>query len=275
MTSADGSWRERLSAYYPRWTVCVDAGAQHPEKLNPKAQVAQDVALAQALLDAPEDAAPDAGLYRVWANTQCLVVTRREERLPTFAAAAHASAARGWPVVVRDSGGTTVPHAPGTLLLTLLLPRRRTEDTPISEPRADEVFTLLCEPVIEAMARLGVTATYGAVPNSFCDGRFNLVVDNRKIAGTAQRWRGGLPRYPVRDGFIMAHLALYVDADMHVATHAVNNFLADAGSPEAFDPGQMITLGEALQLKGAGYALPRLRETFREALVEVLRAPLG
>ncbi|NBB86851.1 MAG: protein ligase [Bacteroidetes bacterium] len=273
MASADGSWRERLSAYYPRWAVRVDADVQRPEKLNPQAQVAGDVALAHALLDAPEDVAPHAGLYRVWANTQCLVVTRREERLPSFAGAVHASAARGWPVVVRDSGGTTVPHLPGTLLLTLLLPRRRAADPPVPEPRADEVFTILCEPVIEAVAGLGVTATYGAVPRSFCDGRFNLVVHDRKIAGTAQRWRGGLPRYPVRDGFIMAHLALYVDADMQAATHAVNTFLADAGSAEAFDPEQMITLGDALRLNGADDAVPGLHETFREALVEVLRTP--
>lgn len=273
MAAATSDWRERLRAYYPPWDVRVDAGAEPPD--NPQAQVAQDVELARALLASSGDAAPPPALFRIWTNAQSLVVTRREERLPSFAAAAQASATRGWPVVVRDSGGTTVPHLPGTLLLTLLLPRRHAEDPPVPEPRADEVFTLLCEPVIEAMARLGVTATYGAVPRSFCDGRFNLVAHNRKIAGTAQRWCGGLPRYPVRDGFIMAHLALYVDADMHAATGAVNAFLQEAGSDGTFDPGQMITLREAMRLGGTRDRSSGVLRVFRERLVEVLRAPLG
>lgn len=272
MASADGTWRERLQAYYPRWVVRVDTDELRHGGPNPQAQVVQDVTLARALPDALKDGAARAALYRLWSNTQCLVVTQREERLPSFGAAARASAERGWPVVVRDSGGTTVPHTPGTLLLTLLLPRRRAEDPPVPEPRADEVFTLLCDPVIEAMARMGVTATYGAVPRSFCDGRFNLVAHHRKIAGTAQRWRGGLPRYPVRDGFIMAHLALYVDTDMHAATSAVNTFLQEAGSTDAFDPGQVITLREAMRLDGVEESSSDLPQGFRERLVEVLRA---
>lgn len=265
------SWRERLRAFYPTWDVC-DEEVPDESSQSPQEQVARDVALARERLRAVEEDERPPALFRLWSNTRCLVVTRREQRLPSFQAAARASAERGWPVVVRDSGGTTVPHTPGTLLLTLLLPRRRAEDPPVPEPRADIVFTLLCDPVIEAMAHMGVTATYGAVPRSFCDGRFNLVAHNRKIAGTAQRWRGGLPRYPVRDGFIMAHLALYVDTDMHAATRAVNTFLQDAGSTDTFDPGQMITLKEAVRRGGAGDPSSDVLRIFQERLVGVLRA---
>ncbi len=265
------SWRKRLLAFYPIWDV-RDEVVPDDSSQSPQEHVARDAALARERIRAagPDERPP--ALFRLWSNTRCLVVTQREERLPSFAAAARASAERGWPVVARDSGGTTVPHTPGTLLLTLLLPRLRAEDPPVQEPRADTVFTLLCDPVIEAMARLGVSATYGAVPRSFCDGRFNLVAHNRKIAGTAQRWRGGLPRYPVRDGFVMAHLALYVDTDMHAATRAVNSFLADTGSSEAFDSGQMISLREAMRRSGAGDPSSDVLRIFQERLVEVLRA---
>ncbi|MCB1385934.1 MAG: hypothetical protein KDJ80_08325 [Nitratireductor sp.] len=34
-----------------------------------------------------------------------------------------------------------------------------------------------------------VTAHSAACPGSFCDGAWNVVVEGRKLAGTAQRWR--------------------------------------------------------------------------------------
>ncbi len=255
------SWRGRLRDRYPPWTVLDD-----PPLDDPAAQVARDAELAAAVAR-PLDAPVAAPRYRVWTNRRCLVVTTRERRLPAFEAAAAASARRGWPVVLRDSGGTAVPHLPTTLLLTLVLPRR-----PAPEPRADEVFALLCEPAIEALADLGVSAGYGAVPRSFCDGRFNLVVNGRKIAGTAQRWRGGLPGHPVRAGYVLAHLALYVAADMRAATAAVNAFLQDAGSTDSFDPAAMTTVkAEAPHLAGDEDDRTLLVRV-RAALLAVLRA---
>lgn len=219
---------------YPRWAVLDDA-----LRADPAEQVAQDAALGATRATSLEAPVP-APLFRVWTNRRSLVATKREKRLGRFEAAAEASARRGWPVVLRDSGGTIVPHTPGTLLLTLILPRRAAP-----EPGADVVYQWVCAPVIEALARLQVEATYGTVPRSFCDGRYNLVVQGRKIAGTSQRWHGGLPGHPVRPGFVLAHLVLYVADDMRVATGAVNDFLEDAGRGEAFDPEAMTTVRDA------------------------------
>ena len=240
---------------YPPWEV-VDDGL----RADPAAQVAQDPALGETVaapLDAPRTPAP---LFRVWTNRRCLVVTKREKRLDRFAAAADASARRGWPVVLRDSGGTAVPHTPDTLLLTLILPRRAAP-----EPGADVVYQWLCAPVIEALATLQGEATYGSVPRSFCDGRYNLVVQGRKLAGTSQRWRGGLPGHPVRPGFVLAHLALYVAGNMSAATGAVNDFLEDAGRAQSFDPAAMTTVRDAVPVL-ADDALARVRD----ALLDVL-----
>lgn len=162
-------------------------------------------------------------IYRIWRNRRCLVATRRESRLPRFAPAAAAAAERGWPVVTRISGGTMVPHLPESLHLSLLLPR-----LPAPEPDTEQVYRFLAEPVRETLLRLGVTSRYGTIPRSFCDGRFNLVAGKRKLAGTSQRWTGGLPGHPVRPGFVLAHLTLFVEGDMAEATRAVNRFLAEA-----------------------------------------------
>jgi len=253
------SWQRTLRDLYPPWDVVDD-----PVQSDPATQIGRDAELAAAIARAPDGLAT-APLYRVWTNRRCLVVTKREERLDGYAAAATASAARGWPVVLRDSGGTVVPHLSTTILLTLILPRRAAP-----EPRAEAVFDLLCAPVIEALAVLDITADYGAVPRSFCDGRFNLVVGGRKIAGTAQRWRGGLPGHAVRAGYVLAHLVLYVAADMDAATDAVNQFLRDAGRPNALDPEAMTTVQAAAPAHLAALSGMALHERVRHTLVDVL-----
>ena len=60
---------------------------------------------------------------------------------------------------------------------------------------------------------------------SFCDGRFNLAVAGRKLAGTAQSWRrvAGVP-------VVLAHAVIVVDADPQALTEAANAFERDLGS---------------------------------------------
>lgn len=58
----------------------------------------------------------------LWQGPQCLIVTRKDTRLPRYQAACEQLAAEGWPVFVRDSGGTAVPHGAGILNLSLMLP---------------------------------------------------------------------------------------------------------------------------------------------------------
>lgn len=238
-SATESDWRALLEAFYPPWKVLDD-----PHLRAPHDQVGEDLRLAEQVRAEPGPGVAGP-LYRVWSNRQCLVATRREERLPDFDAAREASEARGWPVVLRDSGGTVVPHLPSSLHLTLLLPRLDT-----GEPGTDEVYRMLCEPVRQVLTSIGLDTTYGQVPRSFCDGRFNLVSGSRKLAGTAQRWRGGIPGHPVRPGMVMAHLTLWVDGDMVGATRAVNRFLEEAGGNGGFDPAATTTLAEVARASG-------------------------
>lgn len=50
-----------------------------------------------------------------------------------------------------------------------------------------ESYFLICQPLIQWMAEMGVHAYCSYVDGAFCDGDFNLVVNGKKIAGTAQR----------------------------------------------------------------------------------------
>lgn len=206
--------------------------------------------------------------YRLWENGRALVVTAREQRLPSFAAAAAESAAEGWPVVLRDSGGTAVPHGPGILQVSLLLPQSR-----LSAHALEGIYRALCEPVRSALGAWGVDSDYGEVPGSFCDGRFNLVSGARKIAGTSQRWRGGIPPSSRPDGSVVAHMVLFVDADLAAATEAVNRFYRAAGSDLRFDPDAVVTAARRVAESGAaGIAGQGSADALRDRIAGAARA---
>lgn len=80
---------------------------------------------------------------------------------------------------------------------------------------------------MQILRQRGTDPTYGAVEGAMCDGAYNIVVNHRKLAGTAQRWRrakANSERYAV-----LGHLALSVDADHSAACHIVNEFHASVG----------------------------------------------
>ena len=207
---------------------------------------------------------------RIWENPRALVVTARESRLPTFDVASAALAADGWPVVLRDSGGTAVPHGPGILEVSLALPLDR-----LPAHALEAIYAALCEPVRVALAELGVETGYGEVEGSFCDGRFNLVGDGRKIAGTSQRWRGGLPPSHRPDGYVLAHMVLFVDADMGSATETINRFYARAGSDRRFDPGAVVSAADLLRARHgeSGDLTRRVRDGIAKAARRLAAAP--
>src|ERR1700754_3969122 len=85
---------------------------------GPGASAESDIAGEMALLDDVLDA-PARGLLRLWRTSPCLGVTPLLAQRPDCAGAAGASAARGWPVVVRRTGGGPVPQTSGTLNVSL------------------------------------------------------------------------------------------------------------------------------------------------------------
>lgn len=125
-----------------------------------------------------------------------LVLPAAVMRKPQMQAAAAEAQSAGWPVVTRHSGGGIVPQGPWTLNLAMILPAG-------GGVRLEDGYRLICGAVIEALARFDVRADTGARAQTFCDGAWNVLVAGRKIAGTAQRWRG-TPDGPV----VLAHAAL-------------------------------------------------------------------
>ena len=175
---------------------------------------------------------------RIWRNRQCLVATVKESHKPGFAAACTASALKNWPVAVRRTGGTCVPHGPGVLNLALVYPR------PLGvEWSMEDSYKLLCAPLRRLMESYALAVKTGEVPGSFCDGKFNLHVDKRKLVGASQRWKGN----PALAGsVILSHACLLVDLDLLEATARINQFYRSCGYSQQFEPYACATLRECV-----------------------------
>lgn len=193
------------------------------------------------LHDCARDGQPRAHL---WQAPQCLIVTRKDTRLPHYEAACQQLAAEGWPVHVRDSGGTAVPHGAGILNLSLLLPRTTTD--------LAHYYRLLGAPLLTLLAEYGLAGSYDFVPGSFCDGQYNLVIGGRKITGTAQRWLA-----PGQDhqGAVLAQAMLQVAGDVDEGTKMASRFYELAGGELRFMTGTSTTLARCIDWRGGDEAL--------------------
>lgn len=138
---------------------------------------AEGIAHEAALL---QSARPAMVLWR--ADEPAVVLPEALARQAEFAAAAEKAADHGWIVATRRSGGGLVPQGPGTLNLALVLPCLDSFTT-------DDGYRLICGAIAEALTRFDITSSTGTRKNAFCDGAWNVLVQNRKLAGTAQRWR--------------------------------------------------------------------------------------
>lgn len=201
------------------WTVWVDAAP-----LAPQEKVAREEALLGAVASGRLGA-----VLRLWTNGPSLVLGRSEARRLEQSGQL-ASRFGHVPVLVRPSGGTAVPHGPDDLSITLCYPVRQV-------PVAPEVgYRLLLAGLKLAFQRaLGLEAGSDWVPGSFCDGRFNLVVGGRKVAGTAQAQRRGA---------VLVHATVMVGGEGAARLRQVAAFYRQVGLEGPWDERSVASLSE-------------------------------
>ena len=198
-----------------------------------------------------------------WEAPLGLIAPRSYRRYAGLAQVQADFSRRGVAVELRPSGGGVVPQGPGILNMSLAFP--------VSQPigsLSDAIYQQLCAILQAALAGLGVRAEAGAVAGSFCDGRYNLAVGGRKIAGTAQYWR----RRGANGHTVLAHAVLIVDANPVAATGLANAFEAALGSGRAYDPDAVTSVALSLPGKDAdpGRGLSSIvRDALRRALARL------
>src|SRR5690242_1330537 len=135
---------------------------------SPGTSAEADIEAEMALLEAAL-ADPAQPILRLWRTHPCLVVTPLLAHKPEFRPAADASAARGWPVVVRRTGGGPVPQGPQTLSISLATAHPREQASGI-----DAVFAQFAGWLCDALRACGLAPEIGEVEGSCCPGRYDI-----------------------------------------------------------------------------------------------------
>ena len=196
-------------------------------------------------------------------SDRALVMPRRLNRLPGFEAACEISAAAGWPVLLRETGGEPVPQSASTINIALVYAPLRSEG---DLNRIESGYRRLCDPICQLLDELGGTSSLGEIDGAFCDGRFNVNLDGRKMVGTAQRWRQS------QDGSRpvgLVHGALLLDDERDSMVAAVNCFNEACGLEQRVRAQSHIALHEKF---AAPDALGRLDALYRQSLAEMFGA---
>lgn len=222
--SEDFSMAETIYRQYREWRVLVEASTDYsPLVYGLEEAVGEAVA---------REAEPPT--LRIWRGPQALVVAKKDVRTARAVDAANMMRQVDWPVYVRQSGGTAVPHGPGTINFSLFLPRPRVMVWTI-----DDIYRALGLPLsLMLQTTYGLHPYFGEVPGSFCDGRFNVVVQGKKVVGTSQVWKGGPAGLSSkRPGYILAHATLLTTVDREQVVTALNAWyeLAEGTKPVYID----------------------------------------
>lgn len=185
-------------------------------------------------------------VLRVWHCNQSLIATPKESRMDGFKQAQQTLGRAGWPIHVRRTGGSCVPQGPGVLNFSMIYGDKDGLDI-------EDSYLLLCKPLLAFLSQLGLSAGYGSVPGSFCDGRYNLQIQGRKVVGTAQR-----RRKDAKTGtcYILAHACILVDLDLAEATGKINELYRLGGSSTRFEEQACTTLVDALSKQNSSAPAP-------------------
>ncbi|MFK7890348.1 MAG: hypothetical protein AB8B63_05995 [Granulosicoccus sp.] len=157
-----------------------------------------------------------------WHTDQCLVVPLSMANRSSHSEACQQMQASGWPVVVRRTGGGVTPQGPGIVNVAVAY-----APDPVESPTVQGVYEFFCTPPVRALKQVGLDAGTSSVRGSFCDGKYNVVVAERKVMGTAQRWTRIRSTHVRR--VVFAHALILLDADISAAADAINRFYRISG----------------------------------------------
>ncbi len=221
---AAGRHRHPSDACAAGWQIVV-AGDPEPAEIGLRRQ--------HALFDQIAAGARQQTIL-IWRSQPALTVTRSQTRWPGFAAATARLAVLGWPVLVRRSGGGVFPIGPGTVQIAMMA------RYPLGEISMDRVYDELGLLIGAALADFGVVARVGKTPGAFCDGRHDLAVGCRKIAGLAQHWQLCGPG----ERCVAAAASVLIDADIEALAAIVARFHTLCGQTIDIRTQAMTTMGD-------------------------------
>ena len=145
----------------------------------------------------------------------------------------------GWQLAQRKTGGSPVPQAPGVLNLSMAYPWP--SELELSTAKS---YQLLIDILALWLANYGVSAKTGEVDGAYCNGAFNLSINNQKFIGTAQRICRTSAVNSSRKIAVLAHAFILIDPNITNLIDAVNQCYLQSGHTEVFSRDAMTSLTE-------------------------------
>jgi lipoate-protein ligase A len=178
----------------------------------------------------------------IWSMPQGIVVPKSISSKPSFKKACETMASLNWPVHVRQTGGDLTPQAPGMINISYIFSEVWHEKTSI-----EAAYKKLCDPITEYLNKTyDINAYTSSVEGAFCDGKFNIVVDGLKIAGTAQKWRRFKNQNKEDCLAVLGHVALLADVPIHQLIAASNSFYKLCDIEKTIKPENHTNLSELI-----------------------------
>jgi len=168
-----------------------------------------------------------------WQLPDTLILGMKDTRIPHLKAALSEVEKAAFRPVIRNSGGLGVINDRGILNVSLIFPKDLAATTDVAYEKMQALLQL-------AFPEQQIAAY--EITHSYCPGTFDLSIDGKKIAGTAQR--------RIKEG-VAVMMYLSVNGDQHARGELVRRFY-QAGLGSAFgtngypavDPETMTTLSE-------------------------------
>lgn len=120
-------------------------------------------------------------LLHFWPTEPLVILGMQDTRLPFFADAVAYLNHCGYPVIVRPSGGLAVVSDPGVLNLSLLIHASK------EKPEIFKAYSCLTTILSSVFQPYDTTLEVGEVKTSYCPGKYDVSINQQKIAGLSQR----------------------------------------------------------------------------------------
>lgn len=186
--------------------------------------------------------------YFLWRSKKALVVPRSATRNDKFEQASEWSAQKGWPVVVRSTGGELTPQCEDFFNLSIFL---RCKDKQIS---IKDSYMIICSAIIGWLSEMGIQGDCASIDGAFCDGDFNVNIDGKKLVGTAQRWRKvKSDATSVDEKALLLHAVILCDGEIDNLFDISNAFYEMCGVTPFIVKNRHISLGELIKLDAPNF----------------------
>jgi octanoyl-[GcvH]:protein N-octanoyltransferase len=143
----------------------------------------------------------------------------------------------GWQLEQRKTGGSPVPQGAGVLNFSMVYPWP--SELELSPSKS---YRLLIDILQMWLSNYGVNAETGEVKGAYCNGAFNLSINNKKFIGTAQRISQTTAVSGDRKIGVLAHAFILIDSNITNLVNAVNQCYRQSGHCDIFNRDAMTSL---------------------------------